>query len=179
MNTKVIAGNNGQISQKTSNDSVSMSFIPKSKLIYYQFDLKGNFIFSDSIKKKTTDFIKISPENKEEDPLYKELNKIKEADLFDSTFNGVNYKVYSLPTNFKDTSGDEIATQLFFVKNNSLITPFNVSGRYSSPFKDLCFAGFSYHLLSANAKLVTVISDFKPATKEQEELCRLIKKTLK
>lgn len=174
---KVVVDRNSQITHKEDYDSLSISFIPESKVIYYQFDLSGNFIFTDSIKKKNTDFIKINPENKVDDPVYKILIKIKETDLSDTAFNGTSYKVYSQPHNFDDSIG-EIGVQLLFIKSNTLKTPFNIAGRYPGIFNKFCFAGVLYHILNVDRKLVSVISDIKPVTKEQENLCRLIQNKL-
>jgi len=179
LKTLVTIGSNGQMTQKESDDSLSISFIPQNKVIYYQFDLKGNFIFSDSIKKKATDFIKISPENKENDPVYNSLIKIREADLSDTSFDGINYKIYTVPYNFKDGLDEDPAVQLFFIKKNNLKTPFNIAGRYPMLFGNYCFAGVSYHILSADRKLVSIISDIKPVTNEQLKLCKLIQKKMK
>ncbi len=178
LKTLVTIGSNDQITQKESDDSSSISFIPQNKVIYYQFDLKGNFIFSDSIKKKATDFIKINPENKEHDPVYNSLIKIREADLLDTSFNGINYKIYTVP-NGKDSLVEEPAVQLFFIKNNNLKTPFNIAGRYPTLLGNYCFAGVLYHILSADRKLISIISDIKPVTNEQLELCKLIQKKMK
>lgn len=163
----------GRSTFQSSNDSVAIFCIPKNQLVYYRYDLSANHTLTDSVKHKTKDFIKISPENNSSDPVYIELGKIRIENLSDTIFNDIRYKVYTQPGIVKDVTGD-VVIQLFFLSDTSLKTPFNINERYPNLFKKYCFAGVSFHLLNANRKLISIITDIRPLTDKQDVLCKAI-----
>jgi hypothetical protein len=137
-------------------DSVSLSYIPAGKPVFYTFDFDGNLLKKDSVKRKLNDIVKIDSSNNKTDPLYSIINSISENDFFDTTINKINFKSYKYPNIIKDIAGD-MRIQLFFITDTSLKTPFNVNNRYPFVFNKY-----------------TLISDIRELTDAEKKLCNKI-----
>ncbi|MGC4103213.1 hypothetical protein [Ferruginibacter sp.] len=162
---------------ESKEDSVTISFIPLAKPIYYKFDFLGNLLKKDSVKNKTSDFIKIDSSNNQADPLFIILNNLSEKYLIDTIVNDLHFKTYKHPHVIKDVAGD-IILQLFFIEDRSLITPFSVNNRYPLVSGKYGLAGFIYTLPKENRKLIVLMSDSREITAAEKILCENIYKSI-
>lgn len=158
-------------------DSVTLSYIPVAKPVYYTFDFNGNLLTKDSIKKKANDIVKIDSSNNKADPLYSIIKSISEKELFDTTINKIKFRSYKYPTLIKDVVGD-MSLQLFFIADTSLKTPFNINHRYPFVLNKYNLSGFIYTLVKENRKFITLISDIRELTEAETILCNKISNTV-